>query len=164
MGRCQWFGHACGVRVDGPPARGLWPPDGGGLCSLRSGGNSACGADFIRIALRAILIKSALRIYLSVSYVMIGILLIGSLRSPPPIRAAPDCPLFRGQNKTPRSIPFISRSQHSGALLSHRFAGGRWCRKAPKGDAFPRPQGGCIVLYKLAPSINLKAPSTAVAP
>ena len=35
------FGHACGVRVqgrafgarvDGPLARGLWPPDGGGLC------------------------------------------------------------------------------------------------------------------------------------
>ena len=32
----------------------------------------------------------ALRIHLSVSYGMIGILLIGSLRSPPPIRAAPD--------------------------------------------------------------------------
>ncbi len=25
-------------------------------------------------------------------------------------------PLFRGPNKTPRSIPFISRSQHNGAL------------------------------------------------
>ena len=25
---------------------------------------------------------------------------------------------------------------------------------------FPRPQGGCMVLYKLAPSINLEAPST----
>ena len=32
---------------------------------------------------RAISMKSALRIYLSVSYVMIGILRIGSLRSPP---------------------------------------------------------------------------------
>ena len=32
------------------------------------------------------LIKSALRIHLSVSYVMISILRIGSLRSPPPIR------------------------------------------------------------------------------
>ena len=55
----------------------------------------------------------ALRIHLSVSYGIIGILLIGSLRSPPPIRAAPDFPLFRGQNKTPRIILFIS-----GALLS----------------------------------------------
>ena len=35
--------HACGVRVDGPPARGLWPPDGGRLCSLRSGGNGPLG-------------------------------------------------------------------------------------------------------------------------
>ena len=26
------FGHACGVRVDGPLARGLWPPAGGRLC------------------------------------------------------------------------------------------------------------------------------------
>ena len=35
-----------GVRVDGPLARGLWPPDGGGLCSLAlRGGYSACGAE-----------------------------------------------------------------------------------------------------------------------
>ena len=26
------LGHACGVRVDGASPRGLWPPDGGGLC------------------------------------------------------------------------------------------------------------------------------------
>ena len=44
----------------------------------------------------AMLIKTALRDDLAVSYGMIGILLIGSLRSPPPIRAAPDFPLFRG--------------------------------------------------------------------
>ena len=35
-------------------------------------------------------IKSALRDWLSVSYGMISMLVIGSLRSPPPIRAAPD--------------------------------------------------------------------------
>ena len=28
------------------------------------------------------------------------------------------------------------------------------------GMHFPRPQGGCMVLYKLAPSINLEAHST----
>ena len=38
------------------------------------------------IALRAILIKSAVRDWVSVSYGMISILRIGSLRSPPPIR------------------------------------------------------------------------------
>ncbi|EHO61998.1 hypothetical protein HMPREF9453_02079, partial [Dialister succinatiphilus YIT 11850] len=46
------------LKFDGPLARGLW------------------------IALRAILIKSALRDWLSVSYGMISILRIGSLRSP----------------------------------------------------------------------------------
>ena len=56
------------------------------------------------------LMKSALRIYLSVSYGMKNILLTGSLRSPPPIRAAPDFPLFRGQNKALKSSPFISRT------------------------------------------------------
>ena len=40
----------------------------------------------------AMLIKSALRDLLSVSYGMISILLIGSLRSPPPYPAAPDFP------------------------------------------------------------------------
>ena len=49
--------------------------------------------------LRAMLIKSALRDWLYGSYGMIRMLVIGSLRSPPPIRAAPDFPLFRGQNR-----------------------------------------------------------------
>ena len=35
--------------MDGPSVQGLWPPDGGRLCrrvaSLRSGGDSACGAE-----------------------------------------------------------------------------------------------------------------------
>ena len=30
-GRGSAIGHTCGVRVDGPLARGLWPPDGGRL-------------------------------------------------------------------------------------------------------------------------------------
>lgn len=46
--------------------------------------------------LRAMSMKSALRIHLSVSYGMIGILQIGSLRSPPPYPAPPDFPLCRG--------------------------------------------------------------------
>ena len=29
---CGGIGHTFGVRVDGPLARGLWPPDGGRLC------------------------------------------------------------------------------------------------------------------------------------
>ena len=78
---------------------------------------TALRADGCGIALRAISIKSALRDLLSVSYGMISILRIGSLRSPPPIRAAPDFPLFRGKNKALKSNPFISNSQHNGALF-----------------------------------------------
>ena len=43
------------------------------------------------------------------------ILLTGSLRSPP-YPAAPDFPRKRGQNKALKSSPFISSSQHNGAL------------------------------------------------
>ena len=78
------FGGAFRARVDGPPARGLWPPDGGGLCRrvvkekvlridrpdgrrvLKFDGPSGRG---LWIALRAMLMKSALRDWLSVSYV-----------------------------------------------------------------------------------------------
>ena len=37
------FGHACGVRVDGAAPRGLWPPVGGGLCSLALRGQRPFG-------------------------------------------------------------------------------------------------------------------------
>lgn len=53
------------------------------IASLRSGGDSAYGAEGGGLPLRAMLIKSALRDWLSVSYGMIRILVIGSLRSPP---------------------------------------------------------------------------------
>ena len=104
------IGHAFGVRVHRvqfltlivPPLAGerWWrqPPKGaeatglqrflrwtglmaGGFLSLTAFQAEGCG-----LPLRAMLIKSALRIYLSVSYVMISILRIGSLRSPPPFR------------------------------------------------------------------------------
>ena len=57
------------------------------------------------------LMKSALRIHLSVSYGKITILLnyLPSADTPP-IRAAPDCPRKRGQNKTPRNTLFINGS------------------------------------------------------
>ena len=79
------IGHTFGVRVDGPLARGLW-------WRLRR--------KFIKVSVTGLL---------SMSYGMIRILLIGSLRSPP-YSAAPDFPLFRGQNKTPRNTLFISIS------------------------------------------------------
>ena len=67
------FGHTFGVKVDGPLARRF----------LRFVSLTAFQAEGGGIALRAMSMNSALRIYLSVSYGMIGILLICSLRSPP---------------------------------------------------------------------------------
>ena len=59
-----------------------------------------------------------------------------------PYPAVPDFPLFRGQNKAPLCCELLMKGLLFRALLSHRSAGGRWCRKAPKGEnAFPRPKG-----------------------
>ena len=60
---------------------------------------TALRADGCGIALRAISIKSALRDLLSVSYGMISILRIGSLRSPPPIRLRRTSPYAGGRIK-----------------------------------------------------------------
>ena len=61
-----FYGHACGVRVDGASPRGLWPPDAAnykkgarlapqvvskGCVRFRSGSDSACGAEGCGIAL-----------------------------------------------------------------------------------------------------------------
>ncbi len=55
----------------------------------------------LRIALRAMLIKSALRDWLSMSYGMKSILRIGSLRSPPPIRLRRTSPASGGKVVAP---------------------------------------------------------------
>ena len=112
---------------------------------------------------------------------MNNILLIGSLRSPPlsrfaglppresvshdsqvatlPYESCSLATLFRGQNKPPRSNYFISSVKHSAARISP--SGGDAAKGGRRG-AFPTPvravclfslarQGGCTVLYKLAP-------------
>ena len=110
------FGHALsGVRVDGAAPRGflrglsltaLWTEGCGGALRAQIKKRDAAGAAgcveglhrfaqgatapaALRVAdyrSAAMLIKSALRDLLSVSYGMISILRIGSLRSPPPFR------------------------------------------------------------------------------
>ena len=121
-----------GVRVDGAAPRGLWPPAGGRLCRrvvkekvLRIDRPAAGGflsltafqAEGCGIALRAMSIKSALRIHLSVSYGMIGILLIGSLRSPPPIRLRRTSPAVRSVNR--KEGPFMGRLRAYFDRLAH---------------------------------------------
>ena len=75
------------LRIDRPDGRRVLKFDG-------AFGPEGCG-----LPLRAMLIKSALRDLLSVSYDMIRILLIGSLRSPPPIRLRRTSPYAGGRIK-----------------------------------------------------------------
>ena len=95
------------MRVDGAAPRGLWPPAGGGLCRrvvkekvLRidrpaaGGFLSLTGPLAPRVAdcrSAAMLIKSALRDWLLVSYGMISILVISRCAAPP-YPASPDFP------------------------------------------------------------------------
>ena len=72
-------------KVDGPSGRGLCRR----VASLRSRGDSGFAAEGCGLPLRAMLIKSALRDLLSVSYDMISILVISRCAAPP-YPAAPD--------------------------------------------------------------------------
>ncbi len=69
------------------------------------------------LPLRAMLIKSALRDLLSVSYDMISILQIGSLRSPPPIRLRRTSPAVRSVNR--KEGPFMGRLRAYFDRLAH---------------------------------------------
>ena len=112
---------------------------------------------------RAMSIKPALRNLLSVSYDMISILLTGSLRSPPPIRATPDFSTgkrvtrFSGRFASLRIVfpchPYaggrINRSMLSCRdmapwLSTHSPTaprGGMWWRQPPKGECISSPAG-----------------------
>ena len=85
---------------------------------------TAFQAEGCGLPLRAMLIKSALRIYLSVSYVMISILRIGSLRSPPPFRLRHWTHLRREGSEG--AVPHSDCPTVCGAE--------RWWRQPPKGE------------------------------
>ena len=54
-------------------------------------------------------------------------------------------PLFRGQNKTPRNALFISISTVSTGCCAPSKRGKGGGASHQRGNAFPRPQGGCMV-------------------
>ena len=96
-------------RLTGLRPEGCGRLSAAGCVRWRSRGQRPFGPRVV-VAASPQFLKSALRIYLSASYGKISILLTSSLCSPPPIRAAPDFPLCRGQNKTPRNTLFINGS------------------------------------------------------
>ena len=82
---------------------------------------------------------------------MIGILRIGSLRSPP-FPAAPDFPLCRGQNKTSRNTLFINGSAVSTGYCATELQGWqrrykKWRRRrrtSPAQRYYITPEGGAL--------------------
>ena len=143
-------------KVDGPSGRGLWPPVGGRLCRrgrrpfgprvVDCPSGNACKVSVTGLAFYVIWLDRHYDNWLA------------ALASPYP--AAPDFPLCRGQNKAPLCCELLMKGLLCRALLCPRLRGKGGGASHQRGKAFPRPQGGCMVLYKLAPSINLEAPST----
>ena len=80
---------------------------------------------------RAILMKSALRDWLSSSYIIVSILVISRCAAPP-YPATPDFPPSGGQNKTPRNTLFINGSTVSTGY-SAPACGGKVVAPATKG-------------------------------
>ena len=73
------------------------------------------------------------------SYDKITILLTGSLRSPPPIRAAPDFPFCRGQNRFHASCRNMAPWLSTHSPTAPRGEGG--ALRHQRGDTFPTPAG-----------------------
>ena len=119
-------------KVDGASPRGF-------LRFLSLTGPSAPRVVDFRSA--AMLIKSALRDWLSASYGIVSTTVISHLRWLSPLwwLAPPPFPRKRGHYKAPLCCELLMKGLLCGALLSHRTAGGRWCRKAPKGDCIFSP-------------------------
>ena len=158
-----FFGHACGVRVQRVQKvqrvqRVVVAADAAGCIEgLHRFAQGATAPAALRVAdcrSASMLIKSALRDLLSVSYGMISILRIGSLRSPPPIRLRRTSPYAGGRIKhLEASLRKRLCSKHG--LLCHLEEGERWWRQPPKGECisssearlacFPRAKPGYMV-------------------
>ena len=111
---------------------------------------TAFQAEGCGIAPWAMSIKSALRDWLSMSYSMISILRIGSLRSPPPIQLRRTSPYAGAEQNTAKH--FLHKRLYSKhRLLCPLEEGERWWRQPPKGECisssgarlacFPTPAG-----------------------
>ncbi len=145
------------MRVDGAAPRGLWPPNGGRLCRrvvkekvLRidrpaAGGflgltafqAEGCGLPLCGNAYKVSVTDSP---FCVIWHDRHSAGWLAALASPYP--ATLDFPLFRGQNKAPRNILFISISTVSTGY-SVTACGGKVVAPATKGGISIARQGGC---------------------
>ena len=106
----------------------------------------------------AILIKSALRDWLSVSYGMISILRIGSLRSPPFGGYTTTFPPQAGALQPVLNLGSLMKKLPHGALFCHRLRGKS--REAGKGDAFLSSARAVVGFIQTGAFYKLEAPTT----
>ena len=142
-----------GVKVDGASPRGLWWRLRRRLCRrvVFASAQGATAPAALRVAdcrSAAMLIKSALRglLFCVMWHDKHSADWFAALASPYP--AAPDFPLFRGQNKTPRNTLFINGSTVSTGYSATTKWGKGGGASHQRGNAFPRPQGGCMVFRR----------------
>ena len=83
---------------------------------------------------------------------------LAALASPYP--AAPDFPLFRGQNKTPRNTLFINGSTVSTGCCATSKRGKGGGASHQRGNAFPSPAGRLYGFMQTGAFYNLEAPTT----
>ena len=136
QGVADAFGYTCGVRVQRGRVLKIDRPLAGGFLSL----TGPLAPRVVVSPLRAMNIKSALREWLFMSYGIISILLIGSLRSPSPIRLRRTAPCSGGRIK--HLEPSLRKrlcSKHG--LLCSRLRGKGGGASHQRGIAFPRPSG-----------------------
>ena len=70
------------------------------------------------------------------------------------------CRTSTGDYKAPLCCELLMKGLLFRALLSHSSAGGRWCRKAPKGECISSPAGRLYGFIQTGAFYNLEAPST----
>ena len=119
--------------------------------------DGAFGSEGCGLPSRAMLIKSALRIHLSVSYGMISILLIGSLRSPPPIRLRRTAPPYAGGriNRSMLSCRDMAPWLSTHSPTAPRGEGGGASHQ--RGNALPRAKRGRPVFLGRSPVVKVFA-------
>ena len=151
------------MRVDGAAPRGLWPPVGGGLCSLRSGGDSACGAEGGGLPLCGNAYKISVTgfTFSAIWHDKHSADWLAALASPYP--AAPDCLHGKACHTILRSLCSLTNRvplpPHPGDRINHSMLscrdmapwlsihspttkwGERWWRQPPKGDCISSPAG-----------------------
>ena len=84
---------------------------------------------------------------------------------PPLVAGATTFPPQAGHYKAPLCGELLMKGLLCGALLSHRPAGGRWCRKAPKGDCISNARRAVVWFYTNWRLLSIhRRPTTTLAP